>query len=318
MKLYPMTTSSGDEFLVDDLLIGDFHELMRWKIGSREQPYEERKLWLKLWLKEKFPNLSEYDREYAFLAAFSSGKGRETHNYVSTCPRCKGSPKTNTSVDLRRTFKKSRFLEIEMKDNGILNFTIIFKNPERPNEPCVPETVIDHRYKDYSLESLAEAGLKLNINDLIEQDGQEIIYTGMEIITPETIICKRVRPEPVPWAELHEDEQKEIMTFLREYHKDTIVEHSKATIKGIFEFECPSCGYKIKNNITRAIEVIDTIIPTDETGLMIDIAGMLSWTSDSNISFEDYKKMNYFEWTMVRTALKKQNEAKNPTPKSDQ
>lgn len=311
MKLYPMTLSSGVDILVDDLLIGDFHELMRWKIGSKGYPYSEREQWLKLWLKEKFPNLSEYDREYAFLAAFSSGKGAEVHKYTSTCPKCKAQTELNTMVDFRKALKNDRVLKIEMKDGDTLNFTIIFKNPERANEPCVPETVIDHRYIDYTMDELTSAGLKLNIDDLIEQGGQELIYTGSEIITPETIICKRYREEPVPWAELHEDEQKEIMTFLREYHKDTIVDHSKATINGQFHFKC-ACGYTVSSRINRALEILDTIITTDESGLVSDVVSAMTWTSDSNVSFEDYKKMNYFEWAMVRLALKKQNDAKQP------
>lgn len=291
--------SQGKNHLLEDLTVGDFHELYRYRAVSSDWSREAKIEWLDTWLEERYPDFTPYEREVAGLKALSAGLGKGKTKLICECPKCQDIPASpNMLIDFKIDSIKPFFIDI-MQDDAVA-FRVHFKDPESAGAVFGPEKVEDKRYVEFTPAELKAQGERLQLGDIVIQDGEEKEYDGFG--TPELVI-RLNNSTPTDWEELEPELRSSIEEYMLEYEKESILTHSRSPLNCQQEFRCQRCKYRVQNVLPRLVDVIDSLFDIELGQWKSELASIVSWAQVSGLSFLDLKKMNYLEYHAYTAAL---------------
>lgn len=300
--IIPIKKSDGKTVLIKEMTIGDLHRLYIWRgMYYPDQSHEEQQEWIDLFLKDLWPELTPYDREYAFMKAYSITIGRDRERAQAYCPKCE------SIGDMTYTIKQSndRNLTTDIKDtNGVSLYRIHYRPPTSPGGvdggPYGLQVLQETEYLPSEFE---EYNVTPELGDKVKVSGEVIEYSPF-ISTSEIQALYKQDDTIHQIADIDDDTKREIRNHVASYGASSFVSFSRSPIKSMMRFKC-GCGYKETKEMTRVLEFIETTVAGEMQPLFADYISAMHLAEHSHVSLSEFLNMNKVQVAMASGILAK-------------
>lgn len=307
MKKLPiilLTKSDGTNTLINEMTIGDVHRIHQWRVMIYPgQSESERQIWVDLFLEQLFPDLTPFDREYAFILTYilATGVGKDRADAI--CPKCGQIGKLVWNLYQ----ETDRELKTVIYQNDSPKWEIIYKSPTVPGgTDGGPYGIRQLGEEEYTPDEFEEYNVTPELGDYVQVNGVKTEYSVFIPMSEIEILYKK-DSTIYNIQEIDEDTRAEIYQHIKTFGAAQFASFSKSPIKVPYVFKCnnPECLHSERKELNRVLEVLETIISGEQLAPMSnDYLTAMSLSEHNQATLSEVLNMNGAEFKMIVGILK--------------
>lgn len=303
--------SNGEYVLLPMMTIGDIHEIIFWRttltktspsasLEEKKAKEQESRLWVKLFLKNKFPELNEYDREAAFITVYQVSIVRSIDRLPASCPRCKS---TNPYViDMQQ--KSDRSFHVTFPADNLL-WKVNFRLPSTiGGTDGGPETLEILGKEQYQAEELEEYGIEPTYGDECLVDGERVPWDPTQDFT----VLYHEDKTKYPIQELPDDMKSTLRVHMKEYN--SFFKHKSFTPFVVnASYRC-KCGFRTESKITSVYDFLMKTLSDElaESQFFADYSMAVALSETGVMNATELSNLNRIEFSIIQGIAIKRSE----------
>lgn len=299
--------SSGEHVLLPLMSIQELHEIIYWRTsftktapGATDEEIESQKaknrLWVQAFLKKKFPELNEYDREAAFMAVYQASIAKSISKIPASCPRCQ---KTNTYIiDMSKSTDRELSTTI---DAGGVEYRINYRLPTTVGgTDGGPESLQVLGFTEYTVDELEEYGITPDYGDEISRNSDPNTRHPWSPLEDFDILFHKDESK-IPLGDLDPETKRQISVHIKNFGQHLLTEKAMSPISVITRYRCP-CGFKSIRKLTNVHDFLmeTTTDSIGESELVADYQMAVSLGELGVMSAAELKSLNRLEFGLIK------------------